>query len=623
MLQMTCFRRCRQVLSGVAALAAFGGLTGAASGAPLAPLFGLPAEEITVPADAVASNEATSLDGLACVSVGNCVAVGTYSYSASYATHAMVATEIDGVWGAAVGLQYPGSSTDGGAGLRGVACSSVGDCVAVGNEGMIVTETGGTWGQPIQVQLPSDGVSPGQAQLNSIECTSVGNCVAVGSFVAADGYDHPMMVSEVNGIWGQATRVPPPANAGVPAAGQLNSVACSSYGNCAAVGQYLDSSTYGWAMVTTEINGTWGEAAEVELPANAEPIPEGQATSVSCPSDGVCVAVGNYLSTVSGLRTWSAIETGPTWGQAQPIYAPSVSASIWSLTSVVCSDTADCVAGGNYQTAAGYRPMTVTETSGAWDEWTSMNLPMNAMDGYFPTVTALSCPGNGLCESAGYYIDTNDDAQPIVSSSVSRLTLSTSYTGYGQATVGTPFSAQVFAAGGTGNHSLSISVGSLPPGLSLDGATGVISGTPTTIGSWSFTIGASDPGPPVQTSSRESWINVNPAAVNRAATTTTRTRSAPTATATPNTVITKASINSRSHTATFRFKSTGRATGFRCAIQRRRSNKHTKVLKPKYGPCRSPKSYNHLRPGVYIFHTAAYQQGQTDRTPAAREFEIG
>jgi autotransporter-associated beta strand protein len=58
-------------------------------------------------------------------------------------------------------------------------------------------------------------------------------------------------------------------------------------------------------------------------------------------------------------------------------------------------------------------------------------------------------------------------------------------------TVGVPYNQTVTASGGTGPYTYNVS-GSLPPGLSLDSATGVISGVPTTVGITSFSIIAQD-----------------------------------------------------------------------------------------------------------------------------------
>jgi hypothetical protein len=59
------------------------------------------------------------------------------------------------------------------------------------------------------------------------------------------------------------------------------------------------------------------------------------------------------------------------------------------------------------------------------------------------------------------------------------------------ATLGVAYSETIFANGGFSPYALSV-IGSLPPGLSLNSGTGVISGTPTTIGTYSFTIRAVD-----------------------------------------------------------------------------------------------------------------------------------
>ncbi len=60
--------------------------------------------------------------------------------------------------------------------------------------------------------------------------------------------------------------------------------------------------------------------------------------------------------------------------------------------------------------------------------------------------------------------------------------------------INVPYSAQVGVAQGTGTgpFTLSISAGSLPPGLSLNSTSGFITGTPTTIGKSSFTVTATD-----------------------------------------------------------------------------------------------------------------------------------
>src|SRR5262249_25958473 len=56
-------------------------------------------------------------------------------------------------------------------------------------------------------------------------------------------------------------------------------------------------------------------------------------------------------------------------------------------------------------------------------------------------------------------------------------------------TVGTAYSQTITASPAGGNYSYAVS-GNLPPGLNLNPATGVLSGTPTTNGTFTFTITA-------------------------------------------------------------------------------------------------------------------------------------
>ncbi len=72
------------------------------------------------------------------------------------------------------------------------------------------------------------------------------------------------------------------------------------------------------------------------------------------------------------------------------------------------------------------------------------------------------------------------------------------------ATVGRAYTAQLAATGGTAPYTWSLASGSLPAGLSLDDATGVISGTPTAAGTATFTVQAADSTAPTPDTATES-----------------------------------------------------------------------------------------------------------------------
>jgi len=70
------------------------------------------------------------------------------------------------------------------------------------------------------------------------------------------------------------------------------------------------------------------------------------------------------------------------------------------------------------------------------------------------------------------------------------------------------YTATLEATGGTEPYTWSISDGNLPDGLTLDSATRVISGTPTTEGDYSFTVQVEDSSDPVQSDTEEFSIEI-------------------------------------------------------------------------------------------------------------------
>jgi subtilisin family serine protease len=72
--------------------------------------------------------------------------------------------------------------------------------------------------------------------------------------------------------------------------------------------------------------------------------------------------------------------------------------------------------------------------------------------------------------------------------SASILVVAIATTSLPEGTVGAPYSEALAALGGTAPYAWAVVAGSLPPGLTLDPATGVISGYPTASGSFSMTL---------------------------------------------------------------------------------------------------------------------------------------
>jgi hypothetical protein len=77
-------------------------------------------------------------------------------------------------------------------------------------------------------------------------------------------------------------------------------------------------------------------------------------------------------------------------------------------------------------------------------------------------------------------------------------------------TAGTAYSAGVSALGGVTPYTWSLTGGSLPNGLSLNGNTGAIAGTPTTAGTSNFTVQVADSETPPVTAAAQLSITINP-----------------------------------------------------------------------------------------------------------------
>jgi len=208
------------------------------------------------------------------------------------------------------------------------------------------------------------------------------------------------------------------------------------------------------------------------------------------------VGLGTGTGTISGTPTTAGtytvtVQAVDSAGQvASKALSFVIAASLSITTTSIPNATAGVVYNATLVTSGGTPPVTWAVSSGQ-----------------LPTGLSLSSSGSitGTPSSAGSFTFVAQATDSAAGTASQSYPLVVSAPGTGGATiiitnadlpngtVGTAYAATLAATGGTAPYTWSIVSGALPAGLTLNGSTGAISGTPTTVG-WSnlFTVQVAD-----------------------------------------------------------------------------------------------------------------------------------
>ena len=158
----------------------------------------------------------------------------------------------------------------------------------------------------------------------------------------------------------------------------------------------------------------------------------------------------------------------------------------------------------------GTSPYTWSITSGGLPAGLNLAAASGAITGT-PTATGTFSFTVTVSDSSNP-IQTQTSAESITVAPVAVLPtqLSISTSSLASGVDGTAYTQTLVASGGTPGYRWSITSGSLPAGLSLAAGSGVISGTPTSSGTSTFTVSVSDSGNPVQTKTVTLSITIAP-----------------------------------------------------------------------------------------------------------------
>jgi hypothetical protein len=355
--------------------------------------------EATLPANASASHPDVFLNGLACASAGNCVAVGQYD-DASFATEGLILTETSGSWAAGVEAVLPANASSNAAYLQSVSCPSIGDCTAVGEytdnssdlQGLLLTESLGVWETGAEAVRPANAISESDVDVGTVSCPAAGDCTAYGTYWVSDTDHQGLLLTETSGTWAPAIEAPHPANTST-SGNEEASLSCPAVGDCALAAGYVNTSRFN-SLLVTESAGVWGPSIEASAPANAgaSKLPV-SVNSVACSSPGTCTAVGEYE--VSFLDRQGMIleaapvspnlsANAPSDGQEGSPVSPSAmltggaeptGAVTFTVFGPQSSPPSSCVSGGttvggtNASGDGSYQPSTAFTPSAPGDYW--------------------------------------------------------------------------------------------------------------------------------------------------------------------------------------------------------------------------------------------------------------
>jgi len=379
---------------------------------------------IEVPGTAILNpGGSAAVSSISCPSTGNCAAGGFYRDGSGF-DHALVVGEKSGVWRHA--SEVPGMTAlnlGRDAQVRSVSCARTGDCAAggfyrdgSGQDQAFVVESG-AWGSAIEVPGIAALNLGGSAGTNAISCARTGNCAAGGFYMDGSFHWQAFVVSEKSGVWRNARAVPGLASLNLGGQAFVFAISCASAGNCAAGGYYRDGSVHDQAFVVSETKGVWRKAIEVPGTAALNLGGAARVTSVSCTSTGNCAAGGYYHDGSGHSQTFVVSEKSGVWRKA--IKVPGTAAlnvgGFADVNSISCASTGNCAAGGQYSDGSlHYQAFVVSETKGVWRK--AIEVPGTAAlnVGGFAGVNSISCASTGNCVAGGSYSDSSAHSQAFV-----------------------------------------------------------------------------------------------------------------------------------------------------------------------------------------------------------------
>jgi hypothetical protein len=201
------------------------------------------------------------------------------------------------------------------------------------------------------------------------------------------------------------------------------------------------------------------------------------------------------LSDLVGLSLTPGVYSGPTLSLSGDLTLAGTAQSVWVFqtdSTLVTASASRILLTGGATACNVFWKVSSSATLGTASQFVGTVMANQSITAN----TSATVQGRLLADNGAVTLDSNVITRPVGCADASTTVVLVSPTitsGAPTATaaVGTPYTSTITASG-TPTASFRVSAGSLPTGLTLDATTGLISGTPTTAGSYTFTVTASN-----------------------------------------------------------------------------------------------------------------------------------